>query len=63
MKNGNGRYTEENGSYFEGEFKDGVKHGKGRYFDNVKQSFFDEIYENGVLQERNEAKKENENIS
>lgn len=58
LKNGHGKYTEENGSYFDGEFKDGVKHGKGSYFDNEKQIIFLEEYDNGVLIERKEMKRE-----
>ena len=59
MKNGHGKYTEENGSFFEGEFKDGVRHGKGTYYDNEKQTFYLESNDNGSLIERKELKREN----
>lgn len=52
---GNGKITEQNSSYYMGEFKNGVKNGKGQYYDYDKKKQFSEYYSNGQLREQKEV--------
>ena len=53
--NGNGKLLHPNNSYYVGEFKNGVQHGNGQFFDNEKKKFFNREYENGQVKSNKEV--------
>ncbi len=47
-KNGFGKCTWSNGASYEGEYKDDVMHGKGKFRNSPGEPFVEGVWENGV---------------
>ena len=43
-QHGNGKLLESNGSYYQGEFKNGFKDGKGQYTNNLEKKIYNEEF-------------------
>lgn len=54
LPSGTGRLTEANSSFYVGEFRGGVRHGRGQYYNSETKRQFNELYEQGQLREQRE---------
>lgn len=54
MQDGNGKETRKNGDIYQGDYRNGLKHGKGKIIYYLKKDVFDGEFINGVFNGRGE---------